>query len=178
MGNTRDFVLEMKKSMQLLPTQKFLKGISSYDVNFFLHSLSKEYKALGRNVKFTWLKLGRNKSCKNRGFTGGSIEKLVLSRKGHYVLFGRAKLNNTAHRAFIRSLAKEKKEKLRFVMYSNKARGKLSANHAVGISVDDDLNAWYYDNACTINPPKFHVLVLARKMTDITNCFVFDIFEV
>ena len=75
MGNTRDFVLEMKKSMKLLPTQKFIKGISSYDINYFLHTLSKEYKALGRNIQFTSLKVGRNKSRKHRGFTGGSIEK-------------------------------------------------------------------------------------------------------
>ena len=102
MGNTRDFVLEMKKSMKLLPTQKFIKGISSYDINYFLHTLSKEYKALGRNIQFTWLKVGRNKSRKHRGFTGGRIEKLVLSRKGQYILFGWAKINNSAHNAFIR----------------------------------------------------------------------------
>ena len=80
--------------------------------SIFLHTLSREYKALRRNDKFTQLKLGRNKSRQNRGFAGGSTEKIFLSRKGHYVLFGRAKLNNTAHQAFIRSLAKEKKEKL------------------------------------------------------------------
>ena len=178
MGTTRDFILEMKKSKKLLPTQGFTKGISSYDINYFLHTLIKEYKALGRNVKFTWLKVGRNKSRKHRGFTGGSIEKLVLSRKGQYVLFGRAKINNSAHTAFIRKLAQGKTEKHRFLMYANKARGKLSANHAIGIAVDDKLNPLYYDNACLKKPPKFEVLVLARKMTDITNCFVFNIFEV
>jgi hypothetical protein len=177
MGNTRDFVLEMKKSMQLLPTQRFTKGIGSYDINFFLHTLCREYKSLGRNVQFTWLKIGRNKSLKHRGFTGGSIEKLVLSRKGQYVLFGKAKLKNSIHRAFIIRLKKEKKEKLRFIIYSNKARGKCRANHAVGISVDDHLNALYYDNACIESPPKFEVMRLAEKMSDISNCYVFNIFE-
>ena len=178
MGNTRDFILEMKKSMQLLPTQRFLKGISSFDINFFLHTLCKEYKSLGRNVRFPWLKLGRNKNLKHRGFTGGSIEKLVLSRKGQYVLFGKAKLNNAVHKAFIKRLSSEKNEKRRFKMYSNKARGKFTANHAIGISVYAKLNALYYDNACIKNPPKFDVMQLALKMTDITNCFVFNIFEV
>ena len=99
------------------------------------------------------VKVGRNKSRKHRGFTGGSIEKLVLSRKGQYVLFGRAKINNSAYTAFIRKLAQGKTEKHRFLMYANKARGKLSANHAIGISVsvDDKLNSLYYDNACIKN---------------------------
>jgi hypothetical protein len=177
MGNTRDFVLEMKKSMQLLPTQGFMKGISSYNINYFLHTLSKEYKALGRNVKFTWLKVGRNKGRKHRGLTGGSIEKLVLSRKGQYVLVGKAKIDNSVHKAFIRRLAHGKTERHRFLMYANRARGRLSANHAIGISVDDKLKALYYDNACIKKPRKFEVLALARKITDITNCFVFNIFE-
>ena len=55
MGTTRDFILEMKKSKKLLPTQGSTKGISSFDINYFLHTFIKEYKALGRNVKFTWL---------------------------------------------------------------------------------------------------------------------------
>ena len=141
MGNTRDFVQDMKKSMQLLPTQRFIKGISSFDINFFLHTLCREHKSLGRNVQFTWLKLGRNENLKHRGITGGSIEKLVLSRKGQYVLFGKAKLNNAVHKAFIKRLSSEKNEKRRLKMYSNKARGKFTANHAISISVDANLNA-------------------------------------
>jgi hypothetical protein len=178
MGNTRDFVLEMKTSMQLLPTQRFLKGISSYDINYFLHSLCNEYKSLGRNVQFKWLKLGRNKNKKHRGFTGGSIEKLVLSTAGQYVLFGKAKIKNDIHKAFIKRLTKEKNEKCRFIIYKNKAKGKYTSNHAIGISVDHNLNALYYDNACTKSPPKFDVLQLALKMSDISNCYVFNIFEV
>jgi hypothetical protein len=101
----------------LLPTQKFIKGISSYDINYFLHTLSKEYEALGRNIQFTSLKVGRNKSREHRGFTGGSIEKLVLSRKGLHILFRRAKVNNSAHNAFICRLAQGPTEKRRFLMY-------------------------------------------------------------
>ena len=53
MGGKLSFVDEVKKSMGLLVTQGFSRGISSDDISKYLRSLVAQYKAAGKNVQYT-----------------------------------------------------------------------------------------------------------------------------
>jgi hypothetical protein len=176
MNGERDLILELKKSMQMLPTQKFVRGIGSKDINVFLHELTREYKSLGRVVNFVWKKIGTNRSETRKGFHGKSIEKIILT-EGKYVLFGKAKWNNEDHKSFMKRLKKVEDEKTRFRIFGKRADGKKTADHAVGILVDS-YGTFLYDNAMKNGRKTFSVETIADKMCDINNCYVFDLFEV
>ena len=176
MNGERDLIVELKKSMQMLPSQKFIKGIGSKDISVFLHELTRGYKSLGRVVNFKWKKMGTNRSVKRRGFCGKSLENLIV-QDGRYVLFGKAKWNNDSHKMFMKRLKKEEDEAARFKMFGKRADGRKTADHAVGILVEKDA-IWLYDNAMKAGRKIFSVENIADKMCDINNCYVFDLWEV
>ena len=178
MNGERDFVEEMKKVMMLSPTQKFVKGISSYDILMFLQALKREYKAKGRAISFVWKKVGRNHTAKRRGFYGKSVESRLLPHAGRYVLFGKAKWNSAAHMQFMKVLKKQATEKQRFIVYGNKANESKRADHAVGLWVGKDGKNYLYDNAMTNGVQEFSVQNVADKMADISQCYVLDICEI
>jgi hypothetical protein len=173
-----NFVSEMKKVMLLEPSQKFVKGISSYDILMFLQSVRRDYKVLGKELGFLWKKVGRNHTAKRRGFYGKSIENSLLPKEGRYVLFGKAKWNSAAHKQFIKMLKKQVTEKQRFMVYGKKANGSKRADHAVGLWVGKEGKNFLYDNAMTNGEQEFSVQNVADKMADISQCYVLDIWEV
>ena len=70
MDGKRNIINEVKKSMNLKTSQGFTKGISSDHVSQFLRSLVKEYKEMGRNVKYLWKKMEGSRDGQKKGFSG------------------------------------------------------------------------------------------------------------
>ena len=135
---TISFIDGVKKSMGLFPKQKFIKGIGSADILRFFKETKATYKSMGRKVVFTWKKLCRNRSPKHKGFNGGCIEKNVLLNEGKYILFGRAKILNPPHLAFLKALKLLPTESERFRLFALKANELKTADHAIGICVSSD----------------------------------------
>lgn len=175
---TVSFIDGIKKSMGLFPKQRIVKGIGSADILRFFKETKATYKTMGRSVVFTWRKLCRNRSPKHKGFNGGSIEKNILLNQGMYILFGRSKINNPPHHAFIKALKILPNESERFLLFALKANGLKTSDHAIGISVSGNNQPLIYDNSnrnCVPRP--FTVINFANKMSDISNGFLIDFYE-
>lgn len=169
-------MLEMKKSMNMMESQGFVKGIGSNDVWNYLIGVQRDYLSIGRKVDFMWRKMGRNATANHKGFSGISVER-ILKRDGMYVLFGKAKWNNDEQRKFMKRLRGFTCERERFKFFGRRAKGKRKADHAFGVRVDVE-GKFCYDSAMKSCRKVFSVENLAEKMSDINNCFVFDLFEV
>ena len=69
-------MLEMKKSMNMMESQGFVKGIGSNDVWNYLIGVQRDYLSIGRKVDFMWRKMGRNATANRKGFSGMSVERI------------------------------------------------------------------------------------------------------
>lgn len=176
MDGTRNIVEEVKKSMGLKTTQGFTKGISSHDICKFLRELTKEYSALGRNVRYTWKKLEGSRDKKLSGFSGIHVQRITRRKKGNFIIFGQAAWNNAPRAVMMRQLGSVQGEKAKFAVYGKKANGGSVADHALSIRVGDE-GKFMYDNAFLNVRKAFKVETLALYMRDICYGYVFDICE-
>ena len=179
MGGKLSFVDEVKKSMGLLVTQGFSRGISSDDISKYLRSLVAQYKAAGKNVQYTWKRMEGSRKDANRGFNGSHVRRVMKRKAGTFVLFGKSAWNNEPRKRMMRWLShKDMTEAKRYKIYAGKACGTRRADHAVSIKIGVE-GRCLYDNAFNINKKKmFSVAALAYQMEDINNCYVFSIFKV
>lgn len=176
MDGKLEFVSSLKESMQMKPKQRFTKGVSSDDISKFLLSLKKKYRALGRNVGFTWKKMQGSRKAEFKQFSGKHVERVVNGKPKTVILFGKAKWNNTVHKEFMRKMRKLKDTRKQFALFGKRASGMKTADHAVSIRVGDD-GVFMYDNAFENIRKEFSVEILADKMEDICYCCAFDIYE-
>lgn len=176
MDGTRNIIDEMKKSMGLKTSQGFVKGISSHDISKFLRELTKEYKALGRNVIYKWKKLEGSRDSEKKGFSGIDVQRVVKRKQGKFILFGQAAWNNKPRAIMMKQLEKAESQKEKFAVYGKKACGIAVADHALSICVENE-GKFIYDNACINVRKAFKVETLALYMRDICYGYVFDICE-
>lgn len=176
MDGTRNIIDEVKKSMGLKTSQGFTKGISSHDISKFLRELTKEYSALGRNVRYKWKKLEGSRDKKLRGFSGIHVQRVIRRKQGNFIIFGKAAWNNVPRRVMMRQLGSVASENAKFAVYGKKANGGGVADHALSIRVGDE-GKFMYDNAFLNVRKAFKVETLALYMKDICYGYVFDIGE-
>jgi hypothetical protein len=177
MDGTRNIVTEVKKSMGLQPTQGFTRGISSEDIYKFLRSLVKEYKDLGREIKYVWRKMEGSRGGDHIGFSGVHVQRITKRTAGNYILFGKGARNNAPRAALIKRVGKFKGQTRKYIEYGETAQGLKRADHAVSIHVGE-CGQMFYDNAFLNIAKPFCLETLMLYMEDICYCFVCDIFEV
>ena len=176
MDGKRNIIDEVKKSMNLKTSQGFTKGISSDHMSQFLRSLVKEYKEMGRNVKYLWKKMEGSRDGQKKGFSGKHVERVAKRKQGKFIIFGKAARANAVRARMIKQLTGTKSESKKFAVYGGKAQGQKRADHALSIRVGEDGKVMY-DNAFLNGEKKFSVETLALYMEDVCYCYVFDIYE-
>lgn len=171
------FVETFKISMNLLPSQNILKGISAADVNLYLRWLAIRYESSGRKLSYVWKRIKKVDTNLNRYFNGWSVFKLLSGNTGRYVLFGKAKWNNDAHRKQLKKLKSIHNERTKFIVYAVTANGSKVPDHAVGLSIGFTASPILYDNSMRNVGASFDAEALASKMSDVSSCYVFDVRE-
>ena len=175
MNGNLSFVDSFKKTMNLLPSQKVIKGISSADVNYYLRWLKSYLFDLNIEVDYVRRRVKKVDKNTSRHFNGDSVNKLMNGRIGQYILFGKAKWNNDAHRKQIKRLRAAGNERMRFKIYGIIANGTKQSDHAVGVFIRVDDDHVLYDNSMRNISLKLTADSLANKMSDVSCCYIFDL---
>ena len=102
-----------------------------------------------------------------------SLIKTVLSKKGVYVVFGKAKRRNDRHKVLLRRISKAECVEEKMEIYSKTATGCSRQDHAISIRSDEN-GVRLLDNACTSGSIDCSVESLADRMVDLTYCFYFN----
>jgi hypothetical protein len=176
MDGERNIIDEVKKSMNLKTSQGFTKGISSDNISQFLRTLVKEYKDMGRNVKYVWKRMEGSRDGQKKGFSGKHVERVANLKHGKFIIFGKAARANELRSRMMKQLTSTKSQRKKFEVCGSKAQGQKRADHALSIFVGEDGKVMY-DNAFLNVEKKFSVETLALYMEDVCYCYVFDIYE-
>ena len=156
-----------------------LKGASSENAHQFLLQIVKNNEARGKRVGYTFKRMGYNRKTAKR-WTVMDVEKSCLRKKGMYVIFGKSKMANPKHvqlMSKLKKLERERKHDEILEEYAAIADGCSKLDHAVGIKVDDDLNATLICNGCRDGAKTFTMVNLADRMEDLCICYEYDLFE-
>ena len=114
-----------------------LKGASAEDAHKLMEMIVENNKARGKSVMYTW------KRVTNKRWNVHDIRK-SLGKKGLHVIFGKAKKESDKHMNWIKRLKKLEKDGEEDEienLYAEAADGWSAVDHAVGIRVDENLNA-------------------------------------
>ena len=175
MDGKLSFVESLKKTMNLLPSQKVTKGISALDVNLYLRWLKSDLSTRNINVEYVWRRVKKVDKSTSRDFNGASVYKLMNGRIGQYIHFGKAKWNNDAHRKQMKRLRAAGNERIRFKLYGIIANGTKQSDHAVGVFIRAADEHLLYDNSMRNISLKLTADSLANKMSDVSCCYIFDL---
>jgi hypothetical protein len=142
MDSERNIIDEVKKSMKLKTSQGFTKGISSDNISQFLRTLVKEYKDMGRNVKYAWKRMEGTRDGQKKGFSGKHVERVANRKHGKFIIFGKANSSyiraNELRSRMMKQLTSTKSQRKKFEVYGGKAQGQKRADHALSICVGED----------------------------------------
>ena len=105
-----------------------------------------------------------------------SLGTRALSREDSYVFLGRKKKKNNEVHAKMMKYMKGEDEEAHLVRCGKKATGKMVADHATGLIVDES-QSMLYGNGFTGGSKDFSIENKAGRMIDVSACFVFDLFD-
>ena len=174
MDGKLSFVESFKKTINLLPSQKVTKGISALDVNLCLRWLKPDLSTRNINVEYVWRRVKKEDKSTSRDFNGASVYKLMYGRIGQYILFGKAKWSNDAHRKQMERLRAAGNELISFKLYGIIASGTKQSDLAVGVFIRAADEHLLYDNSMRNISLKLTADGLANKMSDVSCCYIFD----
>lgn len=156
-----------------------LKGASAEDAHKLMEKIVENKKARGKSVMYAWKRVGYNRKTDKR-WNVYDIRK-SLGKKGLHVIFGKAKKETDKHKNWIKRLKKlerDGEEDEIENLYAEAADGWSPVDHAVGIKVDENLNATLICNGCVKGAKKFSIVNLADRMEDVCICYEYDLVEV
>ena len=127
--------------------------------------------------RFTWkpkkgLKYGERKWCLK------SIMKGVVSRRGQYIVLGKARWNNRKHGAFVKRVCKLKNLDDAIVEYvQNEISG--ASDHAMGVvSEGAGGECRLYDNTWDVSHKLFSMENVTSSLVRASQCYFFELIEV
>ena len=97
------------------------------------------------------------------------------------MIFGKSKIESDKHKNLIKRLKKLKKDgKVDEIedLYAEAADGWSPLDHAVGIKVNENLNAIPICNGCVKGAKKVSIVNLADRIEDVCICYEYDLVEV
>lgn len=167
MNNTRD-VRDIFKEAVGSQGRNFVRGTTHKDAHMFLrHVTSLHYHTSGLMLRYDFKKLGFNKEWDMNYLYKN------LCTKGKYVLFGATHKNNAAHHTIIKNVHSESTDEDKIDTWI-KAKEALN-NHAIGISVDENMIGTIYDNGCRKGFNEFSFNNLCSRMRWINAMYKIDI---
>ena len=164
---------------------KLHKGINPSDVVYWLEYVKDYWFGLGISLDYNW------RPVKVYGGFVRNMVKSVISRKGNYVLLGRATRNNNVYADLLTRFAggkKNKAKKIAKVVVSEEEKMKMyaqvavkcarsSCDHAMGLKVLKR-EAICFNNGSKIYRTVFCAENMAKMMIGLSVCYVVDLFEV
>ena len=177
-GGTMD-VRVLLQSVMSTQGRALIFGVTPVDIHCMLMKVVEEHRVRGRNVGFTWKRVGLRK-CTGKGWDVGSMKKTVLNKVGKkFVMLGKTMWANEAHKVKMRQL-KNLSEKDICEVWGNmsSAWGLSKVDHAVAVRIEAKEDASrLVDNGCTAGMKLFSMTNLAMRMTDLCACFEFDLYD-
>jgi hypothetical protein len=173
MGNTMDVRAVVKKALELKDDHIFEHGISAKDIYRVFIYVVMENEKRGIKLGFVWSRVRPT-----GGFQVSRMREFLLSRKGRYVLLGKAKDRSDEWEKLMKRLKREKEEDVQLMLYA-KTSDKVSKkriDHAMGLHVEDDKMSCF-NNGYTRGMMPYTVLSIASQMESINEGYYVDLFK-
>jgi hypothetical protein len=177
-GGTMD-VRCLLQSVMSTQGRALIYGVTPVDIHCMLMKVVEEHRVRGRNIGFTWKRVGLRK-CTGKGWDVGSMKRTVLNKVGKkFVMLGKTMWANEAHKAKMRQLRNLSEKDICEVWGGmSSAWGLSKVDHAVAVRIEAKEDASrLVDNGCTAGMKLFSMTNLAMRMTDLCSCFEFDLYD-
>jgi hypothetical protein len=179
LGGTVDMRV-MLQSVMTTHGRTLLYGVTAEDIQQLLRKVVEENRVRGRNVGYTWRRVGLRKST-GKGWDVSDFRRSVLNKVGKkFVMLGKTMWLNDAHRAKMARLKNLSENEICEVWGEMESAWGLSkVDHAIAVRVEAKEDASrLVDNGCTAGMRLFTMTNLAMRMTDLCDCYEFDVYDV
>jgi hypothetical protein len=173
LGSTTDVREVFKNALGLESGEIFDDGISAKDMHRVFSYIVIENEKRGIKLGFEWRRVRPT-----GGFKVSRLKEFLLSRKGRYVLLGKAKDRSEDWENLMKRLKKAKEDDVQLTLYA-KTSDKVSKkrmDHAMGLYVDDD-KILCFNNGYKRGMLPYTVLNIASQMESINEGYYVDLFK-
>lgn len=165
----------LKDALGLLETDKLAKGVSSQDMKVVLDYVVEKNEAVGRKVGYVFKRVGRSKSA-SRPWTIQGLGDL-LSKEAKYIVLGSAARGNEQQKKLIKQIELETTDRDKLNKWDSVGRKRIRMDHAVGISVGENEKS-LIDNGLKRKRVDCNVLAIAKRMSNVSVCYKFDLYDI
>ena len=163
----------LKTAMGVEEDDKLKNGVRAEDVSAMFKYVQALYEAEGRQMRFTWVRIGKNHAKKGEGWKGEDCIK-TFSNPGKFIVLGKAKKNNKDYAKIMKALSKKKLSEVerskKFALY---AKGTKKINHAISVVIYELGGGVLFDNGC--GEKEYSIVSIASRMEDISVCYRMDL---
>ena len=163
----------LKKSLGLEEGADLVNEITSGDINKLLQRVVQNNKVQDRKIGYSFNRIGPNANAE-RPWSERSILKL-LCRRGKYVVLGSA--TTEADRHIVRGISEETGEEKRVQKWCSYKKDGVICDHAIGIVVGANCEAYLVDNGLRSRVIACDVLSIVKRLSHLMHCYEFDLFE-
>ena len=173
LGNTMDVREVFKEALGVNSEDIFEDGISAKDMYTVFTHIVLENEKRGIKLGFVWSRVRPT-----GGFNVSRMDEFLLSRKGRYVLLGKAKDRSEEWERLMKRLKKAKEQDVQLKIFA-KTSDKVSKkriDHAMGLYVESDKMSCF-NNGYARGVMPFTVLNIASQMESINEGYYVDLFK-
>ena len=165
MSGKRRFVDVAKEAMGKSASDNLSKGIGCSDVRIVFEHVVKHSQ---RNVRFEWKKM-KGRASDAKGWSMKDFAAGIVSKKGQYVVCGKAKRNSDKHVKLVKRVS-DVSDKVKQV--------KGNCDHAMGIVSEGDggeCNSYY--NSWTVPEKSYTLPNFMSSLSSARCCYLFNLIE-
>ena len=170
MSGKRKFVDVAKEAMG---RSSLSKGMGFSDVRIVLEHVVKHSQ---RRVRFEWKRM-KGRASDAKGWSMGDFAAGIVSKKGQYIVCGKAKRNSSKHVKLVKRV-NDVVNKVEQIKLFTDHEVKGSCDHAMGIvSEGDGGECKLYDNTWTVPVKSYTLPNFMSSLSSAKCCFFFNLIE-